>query len=55
VFHWDPAHPNVVSLYGGMHTGYRRTGLDVVAMVVLSLGRRERKADTATLRLPDVK
>jgi glycerol-3-phosphate dehydrogenase len=55
VFHWDPAHPNLVSLYGGKLTGYRHTGQDVVAKVVQSLGRRERKADTATLRLPDVK
>ena len=55
VFHWDPKHPNLVSLYGGKLTGYRHTGQDVVAKVVQSLGPRERKADTATLRLPDVR
>jgi glycerol-3-phosphate dehydrogenase len=54
VFHWDARHPNLVSLYGGKLTGYRRTGQDVVAKVILSLGRREARADTATLRLPVV-
>jgi glycerol-3-phosphate dehydrogenase len=53
VFHRDPAHPDLVSLYGGKLTGYRHTGQDVVAIVKQSLGPREAKADTATLRLPD--
>jgi glycerol-3-phosphate dehydrogenase len=52
VFHVDPRHPNLVSLYGGKLTGYRHTGQDVVAKVRQSLGAREAKADTATLRLP---
>lgn len=54
VFHWDDKHPNLVSLYGGKLTGYRHTGQDVVAKVRLALGRREAKADTATLRLPEI-
>jgi glycerol-3-phosphate dehydrogenase len=53
VFHVDPAHPNLISLYGGKLTGYRHTGQDVVAKVRQSLGPREARADTATLRLPD--
>jgi glycerol-3-phosphate dehydrogenase len=52
VFHWDPAHPHLLSLYGGKLTGYRHTGQDVVAKVLQSLGPRTVKADTATLRLP---
>jgi glycerol-3-phosphate dehydrogenase len=53
VFHVDPAHPRLVSLYGGKLTGYRATGLDVVAKVRQALGPRTPKADTETLRLPD--
>src|SRR5688572_29453971 len=52
VFHVDPRHPNLVSLYGGKLTGYRHTGQDVVAKVRQGLGPRDAKADTATLRLP---
>ncbi len=51
VFHVDPAHPRLVSLYGGKLTGYRHTGQDVVAKVRQALGPRPEKADTATLRL----
>jgi glycerol-3-phosphate dehydrogenase len=51
VFHVDPAHPRLVSLYGGKLTGYRNTGQDVVAKVRQALGERRRKADTARLRL----
>jgi glycerol-3-phosphate dehydrogenase len=54
VFHWDPTHPNLVSLYGGKLTGYRHTGQDVVAKVRLALGTRKARADTATLELPAV-
>jgi glycerol-3-phosphate dehydrogenase len=54
VFHRDPAHPNLLSLYGGKLTGYRHTGQDVVAIVKQSLGTRDAKADTATLALPTV-
>jgi len=50
-FHLDPRHPHLLSLYGGKLTGYRHTGQDVVAKVRQVLGARERKADTATLRL----
>jgi glycerol-3-phosphate dehydrogenase len=53
VFHVDPAHPRLVSLYGGKLTGYRATGVDVVAKVRQVLGRRKPVADTARLRLPD--
>jgi glycerol-3-phosphate dehydrogenase len=52
VFHLDPSHPNLLSLYGGKLTGYRHTGQDVVAKVLQSLGPRKAKANTATLRLP---
>jgi glycerol-3-phosphate dehydrogenase len=52
VFHWEPNHPRLLSLYGGKLTGYRHTGQDVVAKVLQSLGPRAAKADTATLRLP---
>ena len=51
VFHVDPRHPNLLSLYGGKLTGYRHTGQDVVAKVLQALGPREAKANTATLRL----
>ena len=53
VFHIDPRHPNLLSLYGGKLTGYRHTGQDVVAKVLQALGPREVKADTATLRIGD--
>jgi glycerol-3-phosphate dehydrogenase len=52
VFHVDPQHPHLLSLYGGKLTGYRHTGQDVVAMVRKALGPRTAIADTATLRLP---
>ena len=54
VFHTDPRHPNLISLYGGKLTGYRNTGEDVVSKVRQALGPREAKADTATLRLPGI-
>jgi glycerol-3-phosphate dehydrogenase len=53
VFHVDPAHPRLLSLYGGKLTGYRHTGQDVVAKLRQSLGVREAIADTATLPLTD--
>lgn len=52
VFHWDDEHPRLLNLYGGKLTGYRSTGQDVVAKLCKVLGRREPRADTATLRLP---
>ncbi len=51
VFHVDPQHPNLLSLYGGKLTGYRHTGQDVVAKVRQALGPRDQKADTSTLPL----
>jgi glycerol-3-phosphate dehydrogenase len=51
VFHVDPAHPRLLSLYGGKLTGYRSTGDDVVAKVRQALGKRTRVADTAKLVL----
>ncbi len=51
VFHLDPNHPRLLSLYGGKLTGYRHTGQDVVAKVLQALGPRPARADTASLRL----
>ena len=51
MFHVDPQHPNLLSLYGGKLTGYRHTGQDVVAKVRQALGPRDQKADTSTLPL----
>jgi glycerol-3-phosphate dehydrogenase len=46
--------PSVLSVYGGKLTGYRATAERVRKRIAPSLGQAERKADTATLRLPDL-
>ena len=46
--------PSWVSVYGGKLTGYRHTGERVVRTLVPTLGPAERRADTATHRLPDL-
>ncbi|MDF1838096.1 MAG: FAD-dependent oxidoreductase [Planctomycetota bacterium] len=46
--------PSVLSIYGGKLTGYRATAERVLQRIAPSLGPAERKADTATLRLPDL-
>lgn len=46
--------PSVLSIYGGKLTGYRATAERVLKRVLPSLGPAERKADTTTLRLPDL-
>lgn len=46
--------PSVLSVYGGKLTGYRATAERVLKRVAPSLGKAERKADTETLRLPDL-
>jgi glycerol-3-phosphate dehydrogenase len=45
--------PSVLSVYGGKLTGYRATAERVRKCIAPSLGPADRKADTATLRLPD--
>lgn len=47
----DETQPKVLAIYGGKLTGYRATAEKVIARLAPSLPRRERKADTATLRL----
>ncbi len=44
--------PRFVGLYGGKLTGYRATAQRVLGHIAPSLPEAERKADTATLRLP---
>jgi glycerol-3-phosphate dehydrogenase len=51
ILHADPSHPRLLALYGGKLTGYRATGVDVVAQVRAALGPRPPRADTATLKL----
>ncbi|MFT4646900.1 MAG: glycerol-3-phosphate dehydrogenase [Glaciecola sp.] len=46
--------PSVLSVYGGKLTGYRATAERVRKCIAPSLGHAERKADTATLRLPNL-
>lgn len=46
--------PSVISVYGGKLTGYRATAERVLKRIAPSLGEAERKADTKTLRLPDL-
>ncbi len=50
----DEAQPHLVAIWGGKLTGYRATAEKVLARLEPTLPRRERKADTATLRLPVV-
>jgi glycerol-3-phosphate dehydrogenase len=50
----DEREPSFVGIYGGKLTGYRATAHKVLAHLAPSLPQVERRADTATLRLPDV-
>lgn len=43
--------PRMVAIYGGKLTGYRATAEKVVKKLARTLPRRERRADTRTLRL----
>ncbi|MBI5362681.1 MAG: FAD-dependent oxidoreductase, partial [Planctomycetes bacterium] len=47
----DETRPSTLAIYGGKLTGYRATAEKVVARLTASLPMRERRADTATLRL----
>ncbi|MBK7874561.1 MAG: FAD-dependent oxidoreductase [Planctomycetes bacterium] len=47
----DEARPTTLAIYGGKLTGYRATAEKVLARLAPSLPARERKGDTATLRL----
>jgi glycerol-3-phosphate dehydrogenase len=49
----DETRPALVAIWGGKLTGYRATAEKVLARLAPTLPRRTRKADTATLRLPD--
>jgi len=48
------ARPSWVSVYGGKLTGYRHTAAQILESVALTLGPAERRADTRTLRLPEL-
>jgi len=50
----DDLAPRFVGLYGGKLTGYRATAARVLERIDASLPLAPRRADTATLRLPDV-
>jgi len=50
----DKILPTFVGLYGGKLTGYRATAEKVLSHLEPALPKAERRADTATLRLPDV-
>lgn len=45
--------PGYVGIYGGKLTGYRATAVKVLERIEASLPAAQRKADTATLRLPE--
>lgn len=47
----DPAHPRLVSIYGGKLTTYRATGARTMALLRDTLGRKTARADTAQLPL----
>ena len=47
--------PHLVAIYGGKLTGYRATAEKVMQKLSKALPSRERKADTATLKLPVLK
>jgi glycerol-3-phosphate dehydrogenase len=49
----DPAHPSYLAIYGGKLTGYRATAEKVLDWIARSLPPSRRRADTATLRLPE--
>jgi len=50
----DPARPSYLAIYGGKLTGYRATAERVMEWIGRSLPRTGRRADTATLPLPDL-
>jgi glycerol-3-phosphate dehydrogenase len=50
----DEKRPTFVGIYGGKLTGYRATAHKVLTHLAPSLPEAERRADTATLRLPEV-
>jgi glycerol-3-phosphate dehydrogenase len=50
----DPRRPTWTTLFGGKLTGYRSTAERVVRSLGATLGRSEPRADTATLRLPNL-
>jgi glycerol-3-phosphate dehydrogenase len=45
--------PRLVAIWGGKLTGYRATAEKVLAELRATLPKRERRADTTTLRLPE--
>ncbi len=49
--HTDPLCPGLFTVYGGKLTGYRATAEKLIKQLVPRLGRRQRVADTRTLRL----
>lgn len=54
LFHDDPALPRYTGIYGGKLTGYRATAERVLRSLRAALPVRPHKADTRTLRLPEV-
>ncbi len=50
----DDARPSWVSVYGGKLTGYRHTAEEILEALEPSLPKGERRADTATLPLPEL-
>ena len=54
LFHDDPQLPRYTGIYGGKLTGYRATAERVLGTLHAALPVRPRKADTRTLRLPEV-
>lgn len=54
LFHDDPQIPRYVGIYGGKLTGYRATADRVLGTLSTALPVRPHKADTSTLRLPEV-
>ena len=46
--------PSWVGVYGGKLTGYRHTAEEILDVVRPSLAPAKRKADTETLRLPEL-
>lgn len=54
LFHDNPQLPRYVGIYGGKLTGYRATAERVLGTLKAALPVRPHKADTRTLRLPEV-
>ena len=50
----NPSRPRALAIYGGKLTGYRHTAERVARELEKTLGRATRKADPATLALPNV-